>query len=412
MSGSIFQSFFQAGFECSTHRVSSGKRLDLVASTQHDQLVRFDYLSLLPFGITTVREGARWHRIEQQPGIYNFETLEIIFDAAQECGIEVVLDLFHFGWPDHIDIFGPGFIDRFEAFASAAIDFLRRRGIRRPFIAPVNEISFMAWAAGDEGFIHPYTVGKGPELKRILARAVIVTTELIRRELPGARLIAPEPAIHIIGDPEVEGSDVEAEMYRRSQFEAWDMISGKLAPALGGRPEHLYILGVNFYDRNEWVHNSKVSLKPSDPRYRPFRQILDEIWQRYRKPLLISETGTEDEARADWLHYVCREVQASLAAGIPIHGICWYPIANHAGWIDDRYCCNGLFDYPDEDGNRPICSSLAEALRFQINSGAFNGLDRKTRYDGFNDQSRVLFAPSLEVRVPTAPAPDEQVRTS
>src|SRR5437773_9436671 len=36
----LFKSFFLGGFECSTHRTTGGKRLDLIASTAHDRLVR------------------------------------------------------------------------------------------------------------------------------------------------------------------------------------------------------------------------------------------------------------------------------------------------------------------------------------------------------------------------------------
>jgi hypothetical protein len=35
---SQFRSFFLGGFECSTHRLRSGKRLDLIRSTRHDEL--------------------------------------------------------------------------------------------------------------------------------------------------------------------------------------------------------------------------------------------------------------------------------------------------------------------------------------------------------------------------------------
>ncbi len=32
----LFQSFFIGGFECATHRRRDGRRLDLLAATQHD----------------------------------------------------------------------------------------------------------------------------------------------------------------------------------------------------------------------------------------------------------------------------------------------------------------------------------------------------------------------------------------
>ena len=377
----IFQSFFQAGFECSTHKTKSGRRLDLVASTRHDAYAKKDFEALLPFGISTVREGARWHLIEKQPGSYDLASLDTILDAAEETGVEVILDVLHFGWPDYLDIFQPEFLDAFERFTRALTFHLKQRGGATRFLAPVNEISFLAWAAGDEGFLYPFAEKRDHELKAQLVRAAIRASEVIRQELPDARLVAPEPVIHIVGNPEIPGDDLEAERYRMSQFQAWDMLSGKLAPELGGRPEYLDIIGVNFYDRNEWVHMADVSMKRDDPRYRPFHEILLEVWSRYGRPIFVSETGTENSARPVWLAYVCREVLRAIDAGVPVHGICLYPILNHPGWEDDRHCCNGLFDYADERGERKIYKPLADELLALQKSGAFDALARKPLHD-------------------------------
>ena len=41
--GRTFASFFQAGFECSSHRRRDGVRLDLIRATGHDKHVLQDY---------------------------------------------------------------------------------------------------------------------------------------------------------------------------------------------------------------------------------------------------------------------------------------------------------------------------------------------------------------------------------
>ncbi len=110
---SSFCSFLQGGFECSTHRLKNGRRLDLIAATCHDVLVKRDYQRLLDLGIRTVREGLRWHLIERYRGKYDFASMLPLLDAAQELRVEQIIDLFHFGWPDHIDIFEPEFVDSF-----------------------------------------------------------------------------------------------------------------------------------------------------------------------------------------------------------------------------------------------------------------------------------------------------------
>jgi hypothetical protein len=91
--------------------------------------------------------------------------------------------------------------------------------------------------------------------------------------------------------------------------------------------------------------------------------MLREVQERYQRPLLVAETGAEGRLRRGWLKYVCEETQAAIQTGTPVEGICLYPIVNHPGWLDDRHCDNGLWDYPDEKGNRKIYEPLAAELR-------------------------------------------------
>ena len=116
-----------------------------------------------------------------------------------------------------------------------------------------------------------------------------------------------------------------------------------------------------------------------NPRYRPFREIIQEVYQRYQRPLFVAETGIENEARPAWLRYIGSEVRAAMMNGTPVEGICLYPIVNHPGWEDDRHCHNGLWDYPNDKGEREIYLPLAEELGRQgWNSSNFFSLSRTT----------------------------------
>jgi hypothetical protein len=402
----MFRTFLQAGFECSTHKHRTGRRLDLLRATRHDCLAHEDYRRLHSFGIGTVRVGARWHLIEESPGEYNFGSLACLFDAAERNGTEVLLDLLHFGWPEHVDIFSSAFPTAFSRFVHAVTKFVKQRGNCCHKFAPVNEISFLSWAGADVAAINPYTRDRGAELKRNLIRGAAAASEVLLNELAGVRLIWPEPVIHIVGHPAIPGDDIEAERYRLAQYQAWDMLSGRMAPELGGRPEYLDVIGVNFYDRNQWVHHSRT-LTRADARYRPFHQMLEEVWTRYRRPMFISETGTEDDGRADWFNYICDEVVTAHHLRIPVHGICLYPIINHPGWDDDRHCCNGLFDYADAHGHREVHWPLAHAILNQKLR-----LERSYQFTHDADQHRsdLLVPSSVGFRFSTASAPNEPVR--
>jgi UDP-galactopyranose mutase len=361
----IFSSFLQAGFECSTHKLRNGRRLDLVASTRHDRFVNQDYDRLVPLGIQTVREGLRWHLIEQTPGTYDFASAVEILRSAQEKGIQVIWDLFHFGWPDHLQIFEPSWVSAFADFANEFARLLKREmGSEPAFVAPVNEVSFVSWAGGDAAHINPYERGRGIELKVQLIRAAVQATQAVRAELPNVRLVSPEPAIHIVGNPEIPDDVAEAEAYRMSMFQAWDMLAGRIFPELNGHEGYLDIIGVNYYDRNQWW-NHGTTIFQGDPHYRPFRQVLKEVYDRYHRPIFVSETGTEDFSRPGWFAYVCSEVREAVRMGVPVHGICLYPILNHPGWDDDRHCHNGLWDYALDDGSREIYLPLANEIHEQ-----------------------------------------------
>jgi len=116
-----FDSFFMAGFECSSHRRRDGVRLDLIRATGHDRHVQNDYRQCRELGLTTLRDGLRWHRIETAPGRYDWSSWAPMLEAAEEYGLQVIWDLFHYGAPDHVDQAGADFPKRFADFAMAAI---------------------------------------------------------------------------------------------------------------------------------------------------------------------------------------------------------------------------------------------------------------------------------------------------
>ncbi|HET6467741.1 MAG TPA: hypothetical protein VFG43_05110 [Geminicoccaceae bacterium] len=361
---SLFSSYFIAGFECSSHRRRDGVRLDVLASSRHDTFAAEDYRAAARHGMTTARDGLRWHRIETAPGRYDWSSFLPMLRAAHGTGTQVIWDICHYGWPDDVDIWSPAFVERMGRFARAIAVLIRDETDGVPFYCPVNEISFLSWAGGELGHLNPVGRRRGGELKRQLVRASVAAIEAVREVDPRARIVLADPVINVVADPKRPRSRGRAEAYRQAQFEAWDMLCGRLEPELGGRPEHLDIVGANYYAQNQWILNGPP-VPLGDPLYRPLREILSETWARYRRPFFIAETGTEGPGRPTWLRYVGNEVQAALAAGVPVEGICIYPITDYLGWQNDRHCDCGLFGFADDSGQRPVYTPLADELRRQ-----------------------------------------------
>ncbi len=363
-----FSSFFIGGFECSTHKLLDGKRLDLVRSTQHDTFALQDYLRLKEQGIRVARDGLRWHIIEARSGEYDFSTLAPMVRAAQQSEVLVIWDLLHFGWPDHWDIFAADFPERFAAFVRNAAEWFKRNAGPPYWFTPVNEISWVAWAGGSAGCINPFATDKALEIKMQLVRCAVTAVRTVREIIPEAKFTSVDPIVHVVPTPGKPEEISIASQRNESKFEAWDMLYGRVSPELGGAQDLFDLIGVNFYPHNEWILSEEGQgfIRTDHPSYKPFRELLADVWARYQTPIYISETGTEDEERVPWMRYVCEEVAAAIESGIPIEGICIYPIVNHPGWVDDRHCYNGLWDYANERGEREIYEPLeAEIHRWQ-----------------------------------------------
>jgi hypothetical protein len=359
----LFESFFLAGFECSDHRLEDGRRLDMLESTRHVELAGADYARVRELGISASREGVSWVRAEPRCGEFDFTSLETRLAAARQ-GNVVVWDLMHFGWPDHVDVFAPSFPACLARYAAALVRWLTDHGCDAgsSMFCPINEMSFLAWAGGDVGFMNPFAVARGVELKAQLVLAAIAAIDAIRELWPEARFLHCEPAIQIVPSVEHPQTWRRVECDNQLQHQALDMLTGRVWPRLGGAPHYLDIVGVNFYPDNQFMLDG-TTIRLGDPRYKPLQRILLEVGARYGRPMILSETGAEGQARAPWLRYVVRECLAALEQGCDLHGVTLYPILNHPGWVDGRHCHNGLWDYADAHRQRAIHEPLAEELR-------------------------------------------------
>lgn len=353
----LFSSFWMAGFESACHITRGGVRLDMIHATQHDRFVDEDYANLAHFGIRSVRDTVRWHLIESKPGVFDFASMDLMIEAARRHRIQIVWDLCHYGWPDGLDIFSTAFVDRFATFARAVAEHLHGTSDDVPMYTPINEISFFAWAAGEVGWFFPFGKGRGGELKRQLIRACIAGINAIWDVDPRARIVVVEPVIHVVPPKNRPEMAAEAAAYRNSQFEACDMLAGRLCPELGGNPRYLDIVGVNFYHDNQWEQpgGRKIAwhIHPRDSRWVPFHLLIKEVYNRYRRPIFVAETSHVGSGRAEWIRELTDEVVRAINVGVPIEAVCLYPIVDRFEWEDPTHWHNsGLWDYSiDSQGN-------------------------------------------------------------
>ncbi|XBS71182.1 beta-glucosidase [Acerihabitans sp. KWT182] len=359
-----FKVFFQGGFACSTEVRGDGRRLDLIHASGHEMLAAKDYAQLAELQIATVRDGLRWHLIEEAPGRYDWSSFLPTLHAAQAGKIQVIWDLCHYGWPDHLDIWQPDFVAHFARFAGAVAAKVREEGILRPCYTPINSISYLAWAGGEMAHIRPMASNKGRALKQQLVRATLAAMNAIREVDNTARFLQPEPVVHINAPEDQPELEAAAEELRMAQFEVWDMLSGRSQPELGGGPDYLDIVGVGYRPANQWFFRGDV-IAVDNLYYRPFAAILEEVHQRYRRPILIAETGAENDMRVPWMRYVFEQTVSAMKANVAIEGLCIYPVADFRSWSGDKHLPFGLLGMQDVNGCRSLYEPLALELRSQ-----------------------------------------------
>lgn len=351
----LFKSFWLAGYESAYHINAAGHRLDMTAATQHDRQVATDYALLKEFGITTVREAIRWLLVEPRNLQYDFSTLAPMVDAANKANIQVIWDICHFGWPDGLDVFSPEFVKRFASLCKVVSQFLKQYSDGPRFYVPINEMSFLSWAAAHIGWFYPYAKNRGDELKRQLIRATIAGMDEIWSDDPTARFVIIDPVLYVVPPHDYPELKEAAAAKHQSQYAAWDMLCGRIAPELGGDMRYLDILALNYYHSNQFEYEGERLFweEPVDDRRIPFATLMAEVYERYRRPMIIGETSHFGVGRGRWIEDIGREVCEAARQGVPISAICIYPIIDRSDWEDDMHWHNsGLWDLEREADGR------------------------------------------------------------
>lgn len=387
----LFRSFILGGFECATGYNARGDWIDQIAATHHDQHADADYARLTQVGIFAAREAIRWPLVDRGGGRYDFSSVDPFVAAARRHRVEVIWDLFHYGYPPGLDLFGEEFPARFADYCAAAARYVRERTEGRCYFTPVNEPSFFAWAAGEVGRFAPHQTDRAFELKVALARAAIRGIDAIRRVVSDARIVNVDPLCHVA--PPVDRPDLAEAVQRfneRAVWESFDIIAGRLMPELGGSRAHLDIVGLNYYWTNQWeLGRDEQPLAEDDPRRVPLSDLIASVWARYGGDecvslggdecaslggeILLTETAHVDDTRPRWLAHIVAESEKALARGIPLRGICLYPILGMPEWhAPEEWVNMGLWDLrpsPQRGLTRELCTPMLPALEDALRLG-------------------------------------------
>jgi beta-glucosidase/6-phospho-beta-glucosidase/beta-galactosidase len=356
-------SFMMGGFECTASLTNDGRRLDLLHASGHDRLVVEDYEMIADYGMRTVREGFSWSAVDRGGSEYDFSRYLPMLEAARSTKTQQIWDLSHFDFPERLDPLGPEFVSAYGEYAKRVVEILRRFSEDTLLIVPMNEPSFFSWMS-ECGMWAPFLKGDGILFKRQLIRAAVAAMDAIWSVDRDVRFIHADPYMFRLPARPDDARDVDycQKFNEHVRWQSWDMISGRLEPELGGRPEFLDIIGINYYRHNQQFAMDDGGEEPSfetisleSTERLPLATVLREVHDRYRRPMIITETGSYEGHRPTWWDVTLRELRSALERGLPVYGVCSYPtldVTPDAGFIAPR---SGLWDFDPAD---PDCRRI------------------------------------------------------
>lgn len=360
-----FSSYFWAGYECAyaliKKRGGGVERLDLLKSTKHDEYCRMDYTLIKNMGIMTVREGFSWNQIDKGNNTYQFDRFESLMRIAQEEGIQQIWNLNHFDFPEYLDPFSDQFIIQFAEYSKRCVDTIRKYQKGTLYINPINEISFFSWIGAEVGGWAPFAKAKGVLFKRQLVKAALAAMDAMWKVDKNIRFIQIDPLMYRKAkkDMQVQQMTYADNFNSTIRFQTFDMLSGRLEPDLGGDPKYLDIIGLNYYFHNqEWIYQvRKTNPNLAKSRVIPFlstdrlpvTDLLDTVYERYHRPMIISETGSYGNLRSRWWNRILREIDKEKNI-LDLHGICIYPAVDRQDWANKKKLTNsGIWDFKNND---------------------------------------------------------------
>jgi len=241
----LFRSFWMGGYEGADHVNSRGEQMAMNLCNGHWQRLEEDYASLARMGIRTIRESVGWRAFMAEGAEAGKRRLVRTAQAAGRFGLQVIWTLHHYGVPDGVDLFAADFPSRFAGFCDVVVRSLRDTvdSAEGPLVfQPINEISFLSWAASSTSLIHPFqpdSPARGFALKCNLVRAALQGTDALWATCPDARIVHTDPLVHVVPAADRPDWAAEAQALDAEQYQAWDMLFGRLEPGLGGAPRYL-----------------------------------------------------------------------------------------------------------------------------------------------------------------------------
>ena len=323
---------------------------DVAETTSHVRRWRADLDLLRSCGVTRVRYPVRWHRVEAEPGTYEWAATDEVFEYMRDNGMRAIVDLLHHtSYPRWLR---RGFADR--KFATAYLRYVEAFAVRYPWVEEYtlfNEPFTTFLLCGQEGVWPPHLRGlKGfLTLARNVFPAVAEASRRCREWLPSARHVYVDVCeSHTAA---VAGAEPHAAFANDRRFFLLDLFLGRTlhgdrpfvaavresgaGELLDFEPGHVDVLGLDYYAHTQWQWvdaGGRGVMRSLDPG--ALSDLIGDYWERFGLPCALTETNVRGFAsdRASWLKYTLEQCERARDAGVPLEGYCWFPFVDSCDW--------------------------------------------------------------------------------
>lgn len=336
-------------------------RVDELAASRHLERQEDDLADVAALGIDLWRYGMPWRLTEPEPGQYDWTLWDRALEACDRHGLTPIVDLCHFGLPDHYQGFRnpawvDGFIDYVEAFLGRYHEPL--------FFTPVNEPVITAMFSTHLGMWNDRLASRA-DYMATLANVTLANLEALDRinsDRGGWWIGAEGFTCHIATTDEDIAAAEEARALERlvwdlhlgveppdSVTDVYDVVDdrtmARIASLAGRFPAERTVAGHDFYPVSVTVHDSDAAHGRPSTTPRPVPTIADRVsaydaearrWHaRYDRAFWVAETsnlGLDPSEGSEWLDTLVTCLDSMAADGLPIRGICWYSRGDQYDW--------------------------------------------------------------------------------
>ena len=419
------------GLECTLNRVGENYHNQCKKNGHNERISDLELFNSL--GIKRLRYPCLWEEVAPKDLDHcNWSFLDERLGKLRELDLKIIAGFLHHGsGPLYTSLIDPEFPTKFSTYARLFAE-------RYPWVedyTPINEINTTARFSCLYGHWYPHLQDDTYYLKSLLyqVKATVLAMREIRSINPKARLIQTDDLGKCQSTKPLE---YQRDLENHRRWLAFDLLCGTVnknhplfdyfiknkikEDELKWFEENICppdIIGVNHYHLSNRFLDHRVELYPEC--YRggngkdeyadvgavdtgqadiiPPENLLIEVWDRYNRPIAITECHTRGhrEAQMRWLYEIWQTANKLSSQGIDVEAVTAWSLLGTYDWhnlckSNDNFYEPGVFDLR-HPGQRPLETGLSRLVRELATKGTSDSPLLKTN-GTWKTPRRILWA--------------------